>query len=94
MYSRKRQPEPHPRRGTVAVLAALLMVALVGMVAFSVDLSYLSNSKAELQRSADSAALAAAYKLIYTGTPGTPVNLSANLPQVPTTAATYAAANP
>jgi Flp pilus assembly protein TadG len=81
------------RRGTVAVLACVLMVALLGMVAFAVDLGYLANSQAELQRSADSAALAACYQLIYKGTPGTPVNLSANVAQVPISARQYAGLN-
>lgn len=83
----------HDRRGTVAVLACLLMVALVGMLAFSVDLGYLANSRAELQRSADAAALAACYQLVYQGTPGTPVNLSSNVANAPKVASTYAALN-
>jgi Flp pilus assembly protein TadG len=89
----KKHLEAHRRRGTVAVLAAILMLALMGMVAFAIDLSYLSNSKAELQRSADAAALAACYQLIPTGTPGTPVDLTSNLANVPTAAANYAGAN-
>jgi Flp pilus assembly protein TadG len=83
----------HNRRGTVTVLACLLMVALLGMVAFAVDLGYLANSQAELQRAADSSALAACYQLIYKGTPGTPVNLSSNVAQVPISARQYAGLN-
>jgi Flp pilus assembly protein TadG len=81
------------RRGTVAVLACLLMVALLGMVAFAVDLGYLANSQAELQRAADSSALAACYQLIYKGTPGTPVDLTSNVAQVPVSARQYAGLN-
>jgi Flp pilus assembly protein TadG len=81
------------RRGAVAVLASLLMVALVGFVAFAVDLGYLANSQTELQRTADAAALVACSKLIYTGTPGTPVDLTSNVAAAPGVAATYAAAN-
>ena len=44
------------RRGTVVVLAAFLMVALVGMVAFAVDIGYITLTKAEVQNAADSAA--------------------------------------
>ncbi|HVW02053.1 MAG TPA: pilus assembly protein TadG-related protein [Planctomycetaceae bacterium] len=88
-----RQPG-HSRRGAVAILACILLIALLSMLAFSIDLSYLANSQAELQRAADSAALAACYQLIYTGTPGTPVNLSSNIPKVPTSASQYAAYNP
>lgn len=93
MQHLKKHLETHPRRGTVAVLAAVLMVSLVGMLAFAIDLSYLSNSKAELQRSADASALAACYQLISTGTPGTPLDLSGNIAKVPGAAAQYAGAN-
>ncbi len=48
------------RRGNVVVLSAFFMVALVGMVAFSVDIGYITLTKAEVQNAADSAALAAA----------------------------------
>ncbi|HUY36333.1 MAG TPA: pilus assembly protein TadG-related protein [Pirellulales bacterium] len=81
------------RRGAVAVLACFLMIALLAMLAFAIDLGYLANSQAELQRSADAAALAACYELVYQGTPGTPVNLSTNVLNVPTVAGQYAALN-
>jgi Flp pilus assembly protein TadG len=48
------------RRGAIAVLAALLLVFMVGMVAFAVDLGYLALAKTQLQTAADSAALAGA----------------------------------
>jgi Flp pilus assembly protein TadG len=83
----------HSRRGTVAILACLLLIGLLSMLAFSIDLSYLANSQAELQRAADAAALAGCYQLIYTGTPGTPVNLSSNIPKVPVSATQYAGFN-
>jgi Flp pilus assembly protein TadG len=81
------------RRGTVAVLACILMIALLGMVAFAVDLGYLATSQAELQRSADASALAACYQLIYQGKPGTPVDLSGQVPNVPVVARQYAGYN-
>jgi len=81
------------RRGAVAVLACFLMIALLAMLAFAIDLGYLANSQAELQRSADAAALAACYELVYKGTPGDPVNLSTNVQNVPTVAGQYAALN-
>jgi Flp pilus assembly protein TadG len=84
----------HHRRGTVSVLAAVLMIALLGMVAFAVDLGYLATSQTELQRSADASALAAAYQLIYQGTPGTPVNLTTNVQNAPVVAKQYAGYNP
>lgn len=51
------------RRGAVLILAAFCMIVLMGMVAFSVDLGYVSMVRAELQRSADAAALASAGQL-------------------------------
>jgi Flp pilus assembly protein TadG len=48
------------RRGSIAVLAAVFMVVMLGMIAFAVDIGYLSLAKTQLQASADSAALAAA----------------------------------
>lgn len=57
--SRNRQKE-NTRRGNVFVLAAALMVAMMGMVAFSVDTGYIYNTQTELQRSIDAAALAGA----------------------------------
>lgn len=81
------------RRGAVAVLACFLMIGLLGLVAFAVDLGYLANSQTELQRTADATALAACIELQYDGTPGTPVNLSGNIANVPTTASQYAALN-
>ena len=51
------------RRGSIVVLAALLMVLLVGMLAFAIDIGYMSTVKAELQNAADAAALAGAERL-------------------------------
>jgi len=78
----------------VAILAGFMMVALLGMVAFAIDLGYLANCQGELQRSADASALAACYQLIYQGTPGTPIDLSTNVAKVPTVASQYAGLNP
>jgi Flp pilus assembly protein TadG len=50
-------------RGAVALLAAFLVVVLLGMVAFAIDVGYIAYAQAELQRSADAAALAAAAQL-------------------------------
>ena len=51
------------RRGAVAILAAILSVPMLAVVAFSIDYGYLLWHKAELQRAADAAALAAALDL-------------------------------
>jgi Flp pilus assembly protein TadG len=48
------------RRGAMAVLAAVFLVVMMGMIAFAVDLGYLGVVRAQLQAAADSAALAAA----------------------------------
>jgi Flp pilus assembly protein TadG len=50
------------RKGTITVLAAVMTIVLVGMVAFCVDLGYILSAKEELQRSADSTALAACWE--------------------------------
>mgnify|MGYP002623042311 CR=1 FL=1 len=52
------------RNGNVLVLSAFLMVIMVGLLAFALDLGYVFVSQSQLQRSADSAALAAALELI------------------------------
>jgi Flp pilus assembly protein TadG len=52
------------RKGAIAVLAAIFMVVMLGMVAFSVDVGYIANTQAELQRACDAAALAAAGSLV------------------------------
>ncbi len=52
------------RRGAILVLAALMMAALVGMVAFAVDYGYLLKVRTDLQRSADASSLAAVQDLI------------------------------
>ena len=88
------QIRSHNRQGSVVVLACCLMITLAAMVAFAVDIGYLANSQTELQRTADSAALAACYQLIYQGTPGTKIDLSSNVANVPNVASQYAGLNP
>lgn len=51
------------RRGTVAVLVTISLTMLVGFMALAIDVGMLYNTKAELQRAADAAALAAAVEL-------------------------------
>ena len=46
------------RRGTVLVLSSFLIIAMLGCLAFAIDLGYLNVVKSELQRSADAAAVA------------------------------------
>lgn len=50
------------RRGIITVLTAIFAIVLVGMVAFAVDIGYILSSKEEIQRTADAAALSAAWE--------------------------------
>jgi Flp pilus assembly protein TadG len=56
-------PQASRRRGAVTSLAAVLMIPMLGMLAFAVDMGYVVMAKAELQSAADAAALAAAEQL-------------------------------
>lgn len=52
------------RKGAIAVFTAVLMIPILGMVAFTVDYGYLLKKRADLQRAADAAALAAVRDLV------------------------------
>ena len=52
------------RSGSIVVLSAFLIVLLLGMVAFAVDVGYILVVGAEMQRTADSASMAAAWELL------------------------------
>jgi Flp pilus assembly protein TadG len=52
------------RRGATVTLAAFLLAVLVGMLAFGIDIGYATASRSELQRTADSAALAGGWQLL------------------------------
>ena len=56
--------QQHRRKGSIVVFSAFLMVALFGMLAFALDLGYVYVARCQIQRSADSAAMAAAWELI------------------------------
>jgi len=51
------------RRGAMVPLFAILLIPLVGMMAFSIDVGYMVVVQTELQNAADAAALAGAEKL-------------------------------
>src|SRR5262249_30684068 len=51
------------RRGSVVVMTLFLSMALLAMMAFSIDIGYSVAVKSELQNAADAAALAAAQQL-------------------------------
>ncbi|MCC6127065.1 MAG: hypothetical protein IT426_19060 [Pirellulales bacterium] len=52
------------RKGNILVLSAALLIVMFALLAFTVDLGYLQVAKTELQRTADSAAIAATWELI------------------------------
>ncbi len=51
------------RSAAIAPMAALLMTFMMGMLAFSIDIGYITSVQAELQDAADAAALAGAQQL-------------------------------
>jgi len=59
-----RRTRAQQRQGTILVLAAFLLVAMMAMVAFAVDLGLLHVARTELQRSADAASIASAWSLV------------------------------
>ena len=61
---KNRRSARRARRGAIAVLAAILIVLFVAMIAFTVDMGYIQAREAQLQRTADAAALAAVQDLV------------------------------
>jgi uncharacterized membrane protein len=59
---RSGMPE-NQRRGSILVLAAAVLVMVFGFTAFAVDMGYITLTKAQLQKTADSAALAATVEM-------------------------------
>src|SRR5262245_9731689 len=57
------RPAKKVRRGSIAPLTALLLVPLLGMVAFAVDMGWITHTQNQLQSAADAAALAGAGQL-------------------------------
>lgn len=55
------------RRGAVVILVALMLVVLMAMVSFAIDVGYVANVQTQLQRAADSAALAGAAEMNRNG---------------------------
>ena len=55
------------RRGAVLVFSLFIIIVFMGMVALAIDLGYLMITRAEAQRTADAAAMAAAWELIDEG---------------------------
>jgi Flp pilus assembly protein TadG len=59
-----RSRRKNKRRGAILVLGAIASVLMVAFMAFAVDLGYLFVARTELQRSADAAAIASAWRLL------------------------------
>jgi Flp pilus assembly protein TadG len=75
------------RRGAVTPLAAVLMIFLLGMVAFSVDVGYMVLTASELQSAADAAALAGCGQLVQGFVQyNLPSQPASNLPSILSTA--------
>ena len=81
------------RRGTIIVLSAVLMVAMLGLMAFAVDLGYILTARTELQRAADAAALSAAWELVDEGSLGNDPSLTVAMAGARTMANDYASRN-
>jgi len=81
------------RRGNVVVLTAFMIVAMCAFLAFAIDYGYLLTARTELQRAADTAAMAACWELID----GAPLtgngDMSAAVYDARTSAVNYAALN-
>jgi Flp pilus assembly protein TadG/uncharacterized protein YegL len=52
------------RRGNILVLTCVMLIVLLGMVAFGIDVGYMVNCRNEIQRATDAAALAGAGDLV------------------------------
>jgi Flp pilus assembly protein TadG len=53
------------RRGAIGALAAVLLVVMLACAAFAIDIGMICMAKAQLQRTADASALAAADELLH-----------------------------
>ena len=51
-----RRESRRDRSGVIIVLTAILLIFLLGMIAFAVDLGFIANTRTELQMAADSSA--------------------------------------
>ncbi len=63
MQTHRRTSKTQKRRAVVAVMVTVAMVVLLGFAALTIDVGAMYNARAELQRTADASALAAASML-------------------------------
>lgn len=81
------------RRGSILVLSVMCMVLLFAILAFAVDLGYLSMVRTQLQRTADASALAATQSLMDGVIAYNRTNYSSAVSGARNTAAQYAQMN-
>ena len=58
--------QPNRQRGTVMMLTVLVLIAMLGMLALSIDVGYVLNARTQLQSAMDASALAGAVNLRVT----------------------------
>lgn len=68
---RSTQLRDRKRKGAVVVLVVLFLVATLGFLAVSIDLGYVVTARAEMQRAADAAAMAACWEMCSKMSAGT-----------------------
>jgi Flp pilus assembly protein TadG len=83
--NRERKSQRQLRRGAITILAALLSIVMVGMVAFCVDIGYVLSAKEEMQRTADSSAMAACWEFAQQISDGNDEAVAAGLARVTVT---------
>ncbi len=83
----------HRRRGSVAPLTLVLMIVLLACVAFAVDVGYLTKTRNEMQRTADAAAIAAAWDLVSEESLTGDTSMTQTMGNVRDSAVTYASLN-
>lgn len=81
------------RRGAMVVLIAAAMVMVFAFAAFSIDLGYITVTKAQLQNAADASAMGSAMDMVYGFGPGATMSASAMLSTAGQDAVNVAAAN-
>lgn len=81
------------RKGSILILAALSMIAFVGLCALAIDIGYLMTAKAQLQQSADASALAACAELIDNEALGGNASLTDEITSARSYAVQFAALN-